>query len=361
MKILALTAGSDRPETALLCGLAKKGYEVAVLGTPSEELKVALLSAGVKVQDFKVKSRFDFQAASKLKAKIREFKPDIVHAFTGRTLAAAVRIKSGFKTKDGYSFALVTYRGTVGHLSRLDPGSICSFLSPKVDSISCVSDAVRDYLLKRKVKSHKLVTVYKGHDPIWYQNSSSLKKSDLNISEDSFTFICVANSRPVKGVDVFIDAANRLSDNPDLSFLIVGEIRDEKLRRRAKNPKIHFAGFRQDAQALIAMSDCLVVPSKAREGLPKSLLEALALGKAVIASRVGGIPEVISNEQQGLLIPPRDSALLARTMLFLSKNPDRAFQIGAAGHSRLLNGFNISQMIEKTEKLYANLTKKIKV
>ena len=356
MKILVATASSDRPETALLCGLAERGHEVCVLGTPGPEHKAALLAKGIRVEEFEVKSRFDYKSASQLKKKVQSWNPDIVHAFTGRTLAAAVRVKSKLKSLGNKTFSLVTYRGTVGHLSRLDPASTCSFLSSKVDAISCVSDAVSNYMQLRNIPKEKLVTIYKGHNPLWYQSSETINRSALGIEDSAFTVICVANARPVKGVDVFIEAANQLSAQKQISFLIAGDIRDQELTGMAKNPRIKFLGFRKDAQALVGISDCLVVPSRGREGLPKALLEALSLNKPIIASKVGGIPEVIRNEQEGLLIPPNDPALLARAIIFLAYNPDKCRQLGTAGHSRLLNDFNVEQMVDKTERLYQQLS-----
>lgn len=350
MKILAITGISDRPETALLCGLADKGHKILLLGMPLAEQRQQFLNKGIQVEEFEPKSRFDFKAAAKLKEKVTSWQPDIVHAFSGRTLAAAVRCK----TKN-INFKLVTYRGTVGHLSKLDPGSTCSFLNSKVDAISCVSTAVEKYLIKCGLPQKKLFTIYKGHDPFWYQSNDSISRLDLKVAENSFMVICVANSRPVKGVDILIQAANLLSNNKNIFFLIVGNIKDLKLITQAKNQNIRFLGFRKDAQALTKLSDCLVVPSRGREGLPKALLEALALEKPVIASKVGGIPEVIKNEEEGILIPPNDPALLARAILFLSNNPQKCQELGLAGHTRLKSHFNLIQMIEKTEQMYKSL------
>lgn len=350
MRILVISGTSDRPETALLCGLAERGHNILLLGTPLSEQRQLLRSKGIEIESFEAKNRFDFKAAAYLKRKIKSWRPQIVHAFSGRTLAAAVRAKSV-----DLQFKLVTYRGTVGHLSKLDPGATCSFLNPKVDAISCVSNAVKRYLVGRGVPEKKLYTIYKGHDPLWYQSPNTVTLDDLKISQESFTVICVANARPVKGVDIFIGAANQLSSYKNIYFLIVGDIRDQGLQCKAQNTNIRFLGFRKDAQSLIKISNCLIVPSRGREGLPKALLEAMALEKPIIASKVGGIPEVIKNEQDGLLIPPNDPGILARAILFLSDNPDKCLELGKAGNEKLLADFNVCQMVEKTERMYRGL------
>lgn len=349
MKILIVTGTSDRPESALVCGLADKGHEVSLLGNPLPDHKQKFIERGITVLPFETKSRFDLKATSILREKIKAWQPQIVHAFSGRTLAAAVRCKSV-----NSEFKLVTYRGTVGHLSKFDPASRCSFLNKKVDAVSCVSQAVANYLKDQGVPEEKLFTIYKGHDPLWYQSENKLSRSDLGIDGDSFIVICVANARPVKGVDVFIDAANYLTSHFNITFLVVGDIGKEKLLNRAKNPRIKFLGFRKDAQALVSLSNLLIVPSRGREGLPKALLEALAMKKAVIASKVGGIAEVIRNERDGLLIPPNDANLLARSILYLSMNTALCSQLGATGYDRLLCDFSVEQMIAKTELLYKN-------
>lgn len=350
MKILVLTSSSDRPESALIAGLARNGHKLLIFGEPSAEHRARFAEIVDSVEFFAPKTKFDLKASARLKATIRDWKPDIVHAFTGRTLAAAVRSKTAET-----AFKLVAYRGTIGHLSHYDPATVLSFLSPKVDAISCVSNAVKRYLLSKDVPQERLFTIYKGHDPSWYQDGQTISREQLKMTDNHFVVTCVANSRPVKGVDVFIEAANSLKENSSIKFLVVGQVRDKKLFALSRTPHLQFLGFRTDAHKIIAQSDCVAVPSRGREGLPRALLEALAAKKAVIASAIGGIPEIISHEKEGLLIPPNDPALLARAISYLQLQPERRMEMGGHGYARLLSQFNVENTVTATEAMYQQL------
>lgn len=343
LKILAITTQSDRPESALLCGLAERGHKVKVIGKLQQDFKNPL----IEEIPLEIKNRFDFSASKLVNQQIHEFDPDIVHAFSGRGLAAAARCKGRFK--------LIAYRGTVGHLSRLDPASRFSFLSPRVDAISCVSKAVKDYLLLKGVAEEKLFVVYKGHQINWYNSLSglSLSKESLGFTKNDLIVICVANSRPVKGVDILIEAANLLKNDAEIKFILVGEIRDKNLFSQSKNPNLHFLGFRNDAQALIGGSDLLVVPSRSREGLPKALLEAMALQKPIIASRVGGIPEIIEHGLEGILIPPSDPEILSKAIKYLKNNSDQASQMAKNAFFKLQDMLTVEKMLASTELMYS--------
>jgi glycosyltransferase involved in cell wall biosynthesis len=344
LTILAITSESDRPESALLCGLAERGHKIKLIG----KLHPDFSNLSIKEEPLAIKSRFDFAASRFLKSEIEAFRPDIVHAFSGRGLAAAVRAKGNFK--------LIGYRGTVGHLSHFDPASICSYLSHRVDAISCVSQAVKDYLIGMRVPAGKLFVIHKGHQASWYSSSLSqaLTRESLNIPSQNLIVICVANARPVKGIDVFIAAANLLADESEISFLVVGEIRKRNLLTLSKNPNLKFLGFRSDAQALIGLSDLLVVPSRSREGLPKALLEAMALKKAIIASRVGGIPEAIEHDLEGLLIPPCDPSILSKAIKYLKARPELAQMFAQNAFAKLETELTVANMLDATEAMYSS-------
>jgi glycosyltransferase involved in cell wall biosynthesis len=114
---------------------------------------------------------------------------------------------------------------------------------------------------------------------------------------------------------------------------------------------VHFLGFRLDARALIAMLDVLVIPSLS-EGTPLVTLEAFSAGVPVVASAVGGIPEQVRHQLEGLLVPAGNALAFAEAVLYLLHNPGRMQQMGKAGQQRALSQFRFSTMVRETEAIY---------
>jgi glycosyltransferase involved in cell wall biosynthesis len=103
----------------------------------------------------------------------------------------------------------VGYRGTMGHLSRLDPAAWMTYFSHRVDKIICVSGAVERYLQNCGVANERLVTIHKGHDPDWYAHNTSISLEEFGIPEHAFVVGFVGNIRPVKGADVLLEAMSQ--------------------------------------------------------------------------------------------------------------------------------------------------------
>jgi glycosyltransferase involved in cell wall biosynthesis len=116
-------------------------------------------------------------------------------------------------------------------------------------------------------------------------------------------------------------------------------------------------GFREDIPEILKVMDVFVLPSL-EEGMPQSLLQAMAMERAVVASSVGGVPEVIRNGKTGLLVPPRDPAALARKIGWLLREPDQGKAMGQAGRQLIMCHYSVESMVTKTEALYSSLLEK---
>jgi glycosyltransferase involved in cell wall biosynthesis len=172
----------------------------------------------------------------------------------------------------------------------------------------------------------------------------------------------------MKGHATIIDALPQIQEKiPDIKCLFVGgEFVNEKwyqeelyryVQENHLENTIIFTGFRRDIPELLSLFDVFVLPSL-WEGLPSSILEAMAMKKPVIASSVGGIPEVVKHEETGVLIPPQDSKALADAIIFLLNNPDIAVKIGQAGYNRVQDFFSIESVVARIESVYARLIEK---
>jgi glycosyltransferase involved in cell wall biosynthesis len=174
----------------------------------------------------------------------------------------------------------------------------------------------------------------------------------------------IADVRGSKGHQYFLEAARHvLRVLPTSRFLIVGDgVGFKSVRQRVRDLGLERAvvltGFRRDIPEVMAALDVLVVPSLRSEGIPQVILQAFAVGRPVVASAVGGIPEVVRDQQTGLLVPPGDHAALASAILSLLQDPSRASQLAQAGHSLVERRYEMDRVMTYTAELYAQLLSK---
>ncbi|HKX19324.1 MAG TPA: glycosyltransferase family 4 protein [bacterium] len=156
-----------------------------------------------------------------------------------------------------------------------------------------------------------------------------------------------------KGHRYLLEAAARV---PDAMFVLVGDgpertALESQARQLGLSERVTFLGFRRDVPSLLACSDLVVLPSLF-EGLSVSLLEAMAAGRAVIASAIAGVTEVVVHGETGLVVPPKDSSALAAAIRTLLADPTLATRLGAAGKTRAAKLFSATAMSESVMQIY---------
>lgn len=166
----------------------------------------------------------------------------------------------------------------------------------------------------------------------------------------------VARLVPIKGLQHLVDAAPQvLRHCAQARFLLVGEgemrpALEEQARGLGLEDRITFTGYRPDAPSLLAGMDVFVLPSL-NEGMGRVLVMAMALGKPIVATRVGGVPELLGDGEAGLLVPPGDPAALAEAVCSLLRDPTRAQGLGEAGRRRV-HRYSVEAMLDMLAKLY---------
>ncbi len=170
---------------------------------------------------------------------------------------------------------------------------------------------------------------------------------------------CVAQLSPEKGIEVLLHAWNAvLQEQPNATLVLVGDgperPRLEKIASGLPPGSVFFAGFQNNVAGWIKACDLYVQPSRA-EGLGTSVLDAMACRLAVVASRTGGLPDAVAGGVTGVLVPPGEPKPLARAILALLADPDRAHIMGRAGRKRIETTFSIPAMIEAYARLYERL------
>ena len=213
----------------------------------------------------------------------------------------------------------------------------------------------------------KIITIPNGVDLSRYVldtfealHTSRTYRQQFGISATAPVVGIIANLRKMKGHTTIIDALVLIQkDFPDVRCLIVGDdFLNGEVHRYVQNKHLEdtviFTGFRQDIPQILSMLDLFLFPSL-WEGFPTAVLEAMALKKPVIASQVGGIPEIVEPDRTGLLIPPQEPRALADAVIFLLNNPEIATKMGQAGYERVQQYFSIDALVAKTEAVYEQL------
>lgn len=358
MKALWITSHSDtlnsiRPEAELLIGLARAGVEMEIMTQGDSVYRPMMEPNGVRVIDFVPRRKFDRVAIKHIRRHLVAGRHDIIHLFNNKAIANGLIAARGLPVK------IITYRGQTGNVHRYDPICWLTHLNPRIDRLICVADAVRDDLRKRMLHPERAVTIYKGHDLAWYAESPA-DLSEFGIPDDAFVVAAVANYRPRKGLDVLIEATRHLPTELPVHVLLVGGGMDNPairalIEQSPCSERIHVAGFRQDACAIVASCQCSVLASTKREGLPKTVIEAMAYSVPPVVTDTGGSAELVEHGVCGLVVPPRNPEAMAAAIRSLAENPAKAIEMGAKARQRIDRRFNIRQTVEKTLEVYRDV------
>jgi glycosyltransferase involved in cell wall biosynthesis len=229
-------------------------------------------------------------------------------------------------------------------------------------NIIAVSDSARLFYLKKWGASHKkMMTIYNGidlsnFDILNEEEKRNIKKS-LNLPADGLVFTTVAVLREPKGIQYMLNAMPEiLKKNQNFYYLIVGDGEyAQPLKHLSKSLRLEnhvvFAGQRKDVNHILSMSDAFILPSLT-EALPTVLIEAMASKKAVIATKVGGIPEMITEQVNGFIVSPADIEALAQACIKLAQDPLRRIEMGKQGYVIAQKKFDINQLIKTLSDKY---------
>jgi len=348
MNILVFTSSDSsfnslRPEAEIFIELAKRGHQITIITNEETEYGRRYVEQGIKVIDGTPKKKICRSSIELVKNELARRSYDILLATNSKSIPNAAFAAKGAKVK------LVTYRGTTGGLYRHDPSAYLTHLHPRVNGVICVSDAVRQDVVKRVWKNkHNVVAIHKGHKLEWYDQPRG-DLTEFGIGADDFTVICAVNARPSKGLGVMLEAANRLADISNLHLLLVGKNIDkapytEKIANNAMRDRIHLTGYRHDAPQLIAASNVLVQPSVSGEGLPRAMMEAMSSGVPPVITDTGGGKEVVEDEVTGYVVPVKDANAIADRVRKLYNDPE----LVAAMSQRCKEKINKDVSLEKT-------------
>jgi len=233
------------------------------------------------------------------------------------------------------------------------------------DAVIAVSEEIYDELADGGMAPDRLHLIPNGIDfGAFRKREDSGLRTQLGYSEREFVIGMMSRVEPEKNIDMLINIAGKLLEFiPGARFLVVGDgtqldYLKELARSNGVADKTCFTGFREDVEALLQIMDIFCVPSST-EGLPRSLLEALACEKLVIASRVGGMPEAICDGESGLLLPePTEAYLFEALSQAWNMGPAARGEMGKRGRAFAQKKFDIGEMVRKTEDVYRGIALK---
>ena len=243
---------------------------------------------------------------------------------------------------------------------------VTRMLMTRADAIVAVAEMQREHLVRNERMPESLVRViHNGIDLAHFQPRVGREEQRRSLGLDPMGPVVGIVGRLVhlKGLDIFLQAAKAvLKDLPATQFLIVGDGPEgESLKNLSRalgvESSVFFLGRRDDIADLIQVFDIAVLCSRT-EALPMVILEYMALAKPVIATRVGSVPELVIDEETGLVIHAEDAKGLVDALLALLRQPGRAKQMGLAGRERVQSSFLVSNTVQKTQQLFSELLRR---
>ena len=377
--IARLNVGGPALHVAYLtAGLADRGYEtLLVAGTVArgeESMAFVAQQRGVRIETLdelhrEVAPLRDVRAILRLARLIRRERPTILHTHTAK--AGAVGRLAALLAGDARPPVIVhTFHGHVlsGYFSApatLGFRVLERWLAKMTTALIAVSPEVRDDLVGLGVAPTSKFRIVRLGIELDERVATDLDgrratRDLLGISPDAFVVGWVGRMTAVKRIRDVLGAFRGLLDRGvDGYLLLVGDGPDRTQAERSAHElgiarRCLFLGYQDDVAALYDAIDVLLLPS-ANEGTPVSVIEALAAERPAVATRVGGVPDVIRDGVDGYLVDPGDIDELAERLARLARNPLERAKMGAAGRARVLERYTVARLVEDTDELYRSL------
>jgi glycosyltransferase involved in cell wall biosynthesis len=351
-------AGGEAQVLALTLELVRAGHRAELACDARGRLFARARDAGITCHPLAIRNAVDFAAGMRLRAMLSRGRYDIVHFHTSRAHSMAPMVR-------GCARAAVVTR-------RMDypPNRIFApyLYNRAVDAVAAISRPVADALIESGVAREHVTIVPSGVDCERFRPPTAAEREhararlaiapgELAIAPGELAIGTVGMLEERKGHRYLLEAIASLSDShPQLRCLIAGagSMKDQLERHAAElgiSARVAMLGMVADSRAVLDALDVFVFPSL-KEGLGVAMLEAMACGLAVVASRAGGIADAVEDVRSGVLVPPGDSAAIAAAIARLADDPGLRSTLGAAARERVAADFSTGAMARKTIELY---------
>jgi len=354
--------GGQRQVIELIKGLNKLHLKNVLFCRSDSKVSERAQEVGIKVIHIPLAGEWDIYSAIKIRSYIVRERINIVHAHSSHahTLGLMALVKND-------TCKLVVSRRVDFHINNIISKKFK--YGPSVDKIITVSDAIRRILIEDGIDQERLVTIRSGFVEEEFERgySSSLRcnevnknlRSELGLSDDNVVIATVAALAPHKAHNVLLKAASLVvKKHPNVKFLLAGEgeLKDtitKNIYNLGLENIVILLGYIKDIGSVYEAADIFALSSR-EEGLCTSILDAMYFGLPVVTTNAGGIPELVSDGINGLIVPVEDYELFAEKLNLLIENPDRRKKMGARS-SDILEQNRMEKTIEKTLQVYKKL------
>lgn len=343
-------------QTLFLCrGLVERGHEVLLAAAPGEELLRRARTEGIAVRGVAIRGDGDLIGVARLAGVTRAFRPDLVHLHTSRAHAAGWALSFLFPAPGIVVSRRVDFEPARDPFTRLK-------YTTRVHRFIAVSDRVAQVLREAGVDPRRIRRVYSGVPARARPDPARLEalRGEIGLPERAPVIGTVgalaSHKDPLTLVRAFARLPRSGADPARLLFVGDGELRGAVLAESVSlgvAPRVVVTGFRENPHEWLALLDLFVAPSRL-EGLNTSILDAMSLGLPIVATRAGGIPEIVEDGKSGVLVPPGDAAALSAAIAGLLEDPARALSLARAARTRS-ESFRETRMVEETEAVYREL------
>jgi glycosyltransferase involved in cell wall biosynthesis len=362
-----LTAGLRERgyDTTLVAGTLARGEDSMSFVADARDVEVVRIDElGREISPLR-----DLVATLRLARLIRRERPDILHTHTAKagTVGRVAALLAGRRAPPivVHTFHGHVLRGYFGPLRSRLFRLLERWLAARTTALIAVSPQVRDDLVALGVAPpERFVVIRLGIElderVAAEQDGRAESRRYLGIASDRFAVGWIGRMTAVKRTDDVLVAFRRLRDDGvDAVLCMVGDGPDRpELERRAHELGVIrdtlFLGYQEDVAPFYAAFDALVLPSS-NEGTPVSAIEALAAGRPVVATRVGGVPDVVQEGQDGFLVDPGATDDLADRLARLARDPALRERMGGAGRERVLPRYAVVRLIDDVDRLYRSL------
>lgn len=349
MKILICSSykysawNSVRPEAEMFIGFVAAGHQVTICTQADAEYANRFQESGINVIDCYPTKKICVKTIKKLHKILLEGDFDICYGFNSKSIPNLAFAAIGTRAK------MIAYRGTTGGLYRHDPSAYLTQLHPRVDGIVCVSQAVTNDVQKRVWKNKEnVVTIYKGHQLDWYKVAPT-SRQEFDLTKDDIIAMFAGHVRPSKGLNILIESLNGIN-NENFHLILAGkgyEPYQQQIDASPLKDRIHLIGQRSDIPSIMAMADLQIQPSVSGEGLPRTVIEAMANATPSVVTTTGGSPELVNNEKSGYIVDTNDSIALSKAMNKLINDKQLRDRMGKEAQLRLATEFSSEQTVKQ--------------
>jgi glycosyltransferase involved in cell wall biosynthesis len=331
--------------------LLAHGWGALIVCQPGSPLLAEARASAIPVEAISMRGATDLGALLQLRRLMRQRAVSVVHTHSSIDSwlggAAAKSLGRPVVRTRHVSIAIGRRRALVYRLA---------------DRIITSGESVRSIVIAAGIAPERVVSISAGVDGDRFHPGVSgvAVRDELGLGKAPVVGL-VANVRGSKGHNVFLEAARDvLAREPRARFLIVGDgVGFDEVSRRVRDmgleASVRLTGFRRDIPEVMAALDVLVLPSIRSEAIPQVIPQALAVGTPVVASTVGGSPELIRDGENGRLVPPGDASALAGAILALLADPDRARAMALAGQALIRERYSIDATMARTTAVYREL------